>query len=488
MTADVSRRRALQLAGLGLVATAAGGAGLWRGSGGSGSSVLDARTGTDLVEPPTVVSRDGRLDVRLEAAAGVTLAGRRTAAYGYNGTSPGPTLRVRPGDLLRVELVNRLDAVTNLHTHGLHVSPEGNSDNILVRVAPGEAFHYEYRIPEDHPAGTFWYHPHVHGHVAEQVFGGLVGALVVDRSDVDVDRDRVLVVTDTTLDMNGRLEEVSTPERTMGREGRLVLVNGQVRPRLTATSGDVERWRVVNGCSSRFLNLQLDGHALHLLGYDGQGLAGPFERRELLLAPGNRVDVLVQFAAPGEHLLRAVPYDRGGMGPGMMVRGDSGSSAGVTLATAVVTPPQGSPRALPVLDSRVPDLRQEPVDARRTLTFAMGMGMDMGMGMGGMSFTIDGKEFDPDRVDQHVRLGTTEEWTIRNASPMDHPFHLHVWPFQLVDPNADGAPDWRDTVNVPAGGRVRIRVRFEDVAGRTVYHCHVLDHEDNGMMGVIEVT
>lgn len=463
-----------------MVATAAGGVGLWRGYDANGGSVLDARVGPDLVEPPTISSREGRLDVRLEAAAGVNLAGRRTAAYGYNGTSPGPTLQVRRGDVLRVELVNRLDVATNLHTHGLHVSPEGNGDNIFVKVAPGETFRYEYRIPDDHPVGTFWYHPHVHGQVAEQVFGGLVGALVVDGSDVEVDRDRVLVVTDTTLDANGRLKEVSTPERMMGREGLLVLVNGQVRPRLTAASGDVERWRIINGCSARFLNVQLDGHVLHLLGYDGQGLAGPVERPELLLAPGNRVDVLVQFAESGEHLLRAAPYDRGGMGSGMMMRGESGSVDSVPLATAVVTAAESSPRALPVLGSRLPDLRREPVEVRRTLTFAMGMGL------GGMSFTIDGKEFDPNRVDQRVRLGTTEEWTIQNASPMDHPFHLHVWPFQVVEPSAGDIPNWRDTVNVPARGRAIIRVRFADIAGRTVYHCHVLDHEDNGMMGVVE--
>lgn len=145
-----------------MAATAAGGAGLWRGYDASSGSVLDARVGPDLVEPATISSREGR-DVRLEAAAGVNLAGRRTAAYGYNGTSPGPTLRVRRGDVLRVELVNRLDVATNLHTHGLHVSPEGNGDNIFVQVAPGESFRYEYRIPDDHPVGTFWYYPHVQG-------------------------------------------------------------------------------------------------------------------------------------------------------------------------------------------------------------------------------------------------------------------------------------------------------------------------------------
>ena len=120
-----------------------------------------------------------------------------------------------------------------------------------------------------------------------------------------------------------------------------------------------------------------------------------------------------------------------------------------------------------------------------------GMGGGMSGGMGGMmSFTIDGREFDHDRVDQEVGLGTVEEWTILNDSPMDHPFHLHVWPMQLLEENGREVdePTWQDVVNVPARGSVRVRVAFEDFAGRTVYHCHILDHEDRGMMGVVEAT
>ena len=114
----------------------------------------------------------------------------------------------------------------------------------------------------------------------------------------------------------------------------------------------------------------------------------------------------------------------------------------------------------------------------------------MGMGGGGMRFTIDGKKFDPDRVDQTVRVGTVEEWTLTNTSPMDHPVHLHVWPMQLI---ADGGrqldpPTWQDVVNVPARSEVTVRVAFDTFTGRTVYHCHILDHEDNGMMGVIDAS
>jgi len=152
--------------------------------------------------------------------------------------------------------------------------------------------------------------------------------------------------------------------------------------------------------------------------------------------------------------------------------------AGEPVAAAPEVPAQPAPR----------DLRGKAVTARRELTFAMGMGGMMGGGGSMMSFTINGREFEGDRVDTTVESGSVEEWTLRNTSPMDHPVHLHVWPMQIVE--SDGrAPDtaiWQDVVNVPARAQVRVRIAFDDFAGRTVYHCHILDHEDQGMMGIIE--
>jgi FtsP/CotA-like multicopper oxidase with cupredoxin domain len=191
------------------------------------------------------------LPVQLTAAPGVPLAGRDTAAWGFDGTSPGPTLRVRPGDVLRIRLVNQLDQATNLHTHGMHVSPQGNGDNPFVSIEPGTSFDYEIRVPADHPAGTFWYHPHHHGTVADQIFAGLAGALLVDGGPALAPRERVLLVTDTTLDTDGRVAPVDVISTMMGRQGALVLVNGQHQPVITAASGIVERWRVINGCTSR---------------------------------------------------------------------------------------------------------------------------------------------------------------------------------------------------------------------------------------------
>ncbi len=482
----ISRRGALTMGGLGLIGTAVGGTGLWREL---TSSTLDPEAGESFTEPKALRSRDGRLQARLEARLGThEVAGRQARTMGYNGGVPGPTLRLRPGDTLQLDLVNRLDEVTNLHVHGLHVSPEGRGDNVFLAVEPGQTQKYEYRLPDDHPPGTYWYHPHHHGNVADQVFGGLYGAIIVEdpEEDLDVDRERVLVVSDLTLDAGGSLVTPSIQERMMGREGELVLVNGQSEPRLQAHVGERERWRVVNACTSRYLVLEMSGQEPRVVGRDVGRLAEDTALGDVLLAPGNRLDMVVDPAA-GSGRLVARPVDRGGMMGGMMGDGPGpGQDEPHTLAHLEVGPGDAAGRDIP--RRRLRDLRGDDVARQRTLTFQMGMGGMMGGGGGGpMSFTIDGREFDADRTDQQVRLGTVEEWTIGNDSPLDHPFHLHVWPMQLIE--ADGQqvsePLWLDVVNVPARGRIKVRVAFEDFGGRTVYHCHILDHEDRGMMGTV---
>ena len=481
----ISRRLALQLGGLGLLSAAVGGAGVtWTRDG-----LLVPRAGEQLAEPETMRSEDGLLRVRLAAAEGaLTIGGRRANAYGYNGTLPGPTLRLRPGDRLQVELVNRLESPTNLHVHGLRVSPADNGDNVFVSVQPGQTFAYDYRLPEDHPPGVYWYHPHRHPLVADQVFGGLYGAIVVeDPDELPVSRERVLVVSDITLDAAGRVRPPSRTARMMGREGELVLVNGHARPMFTARPGERERWRIVNACAARYVRLRLDGQQLDVVSIDSGRYAEPRRVEEIVLATGNRADLLVT-ATEGTSTLEALGVDRGGMFGMGGLRGGSVSGDVGPLATLRVTG-AAVPElpAVPVLPQS-PDLRAAELAAHRRLVFGMGMGMGGGMGRGGATFTIDGAQFDRDRVDQTVALGTVEEWTMVNPTPMDHPFHLHVWPMQIVAEAGRAVNDVRrqDVVNVPARSEVTVRIAFEEFAGRTVYHCHVLDHEDDGMMAVLE--
>ncbi|ALP51363.1 multicopper oxidase family protein [Corynebacterium glutamicum] len=488
---ELTRRQLLALGLAGAGTATVGGAGLWWtvSEGNTTNSGGFSDGGDDLLEPDVVASRDGVLDLELVAApARVKIGGRNANVQAFNGTLPGPTLRVRGGDTIRVAIANELDTPTNLHVHGLHVSPEGNGDNPFVSISPGESFDYEIVLPNDHPPGTFWYHPHHHGHVADQLAAGLYGAIVVeDPEPVPVSRERTLVVSDITLDGTGNPAAASPPEKMMGRQGEIVMINGQVRPRATASPGEREQWRIVNACPSRYLRLTLDGQSLRLLGRDTGRLPEPVDLTEVTLAPGNRVELLVD-ARQGTSTLLSIPVDRGAM-PGMM----GGPMAGafpaddepIGLLTLDVTgPPADEPDPVPA-GPALRDLRTAPVTARRTLEFAMGMGL--GRGMRGaesmMSFTINGRQFDADRNDITVRARTVEEWTLTNTSPMDHPMHLHVWPMQVLD---DGeSPTWQDVVNIPAFGRVTIRVAFDDIVGRTVYHCHILDHEDLGMMGTI---
>jgi FtsP/CotA-like multicopper oxidase with cupredoxin domain len=490
--APIKRRQALGLIGLGTAGVAAGVAGWATGLGAPFGSfrLQPAGTAQPLRQPRLVASRDGVLEMQLTAAPGVWLAGHETLAWGFNGTSPGPTLTVRPGDLLRIRLVNHLDQPTNLHTHGLHVSPRDNGDNPFVAIGPGDSFDYAIRIPADHPAGTYWYHPHHHGTVADQIFAGLVGALLVEGEGdryLPVTSDRVLLVTDTTLDSSGRLAPVSTMATMMGREGELILVNGEHQPVITAALGAVERWRVINGCTSRVLALRLESHRLTQVALDGMFLPAPVDSDQVVLAPGNRTDLLVRPARNGEFALLSDPYHRGSppmmAGPGVSASAASGPVTLVTLATSGAA---AAPPPLPATLSS-PRIPQGPVARQRQLVLAMGMGA--GMGMGGMSFTIDGRTFESGRDDQTVALGTTEDWTVVNTSPMDHPFHLHVWPFHVLAASAGTPPTGvgQDVVLVPARGWVRLRIPFTDYPGRSVYHCHILDHEDRGMMGTINV-
>ena len=270
-----------------------------------------------------------------------------------------------------------------------------------------------------------------------------------------------------------------------GREGDLVLLNGQTQPVLTGRPGERERWRIVNACAARYLRLRVDGQQLDLLGIDSGRFATPQRVEQLVLAPGNRADLLVTLRQ-GSSEVRLLGYDRGSVGMGSRL---SGTGATGLLATLRVTGSAGPVLARVPAQEALRDLRLAPFDGRRTVTLAMGMGMGGGLGGGGMGFTIDGQVFDASRVDQQVRAGAVEEWEIRNTSPMEHPFHLHVWPMQLTE--SGGVPvdvvSRQDVVNVPARSSVKVLIAFETFTGRTVYHCHILDHEDLGMMGVIDI-
>ena len=390
-------------------------------------------------------------------------------AMTYNGVFPAPTLRANPGDTLKITLVNKLNQATNLHTHGLHVSPSKNSDNPLVMVAPGETFNYEIKIPLTQKSGTFWYHPHHHELSAGQVASGLAGVLVVEdafdqKAIIKDSTERLIVLADPRIGKTSAVAATSPMDLMHGRSGPNTLINGILVPTFTSIGSTPERWRIVNSCVSQYQTITIPGTEIFQVSSDSSRLSKLFKANQVTLTPGQRTELLISAPKAGTYKVQ------------------NGQQELAKIAFNSASKSVASQELLPF--SKI-----AKVDKKRTIAI---QGSGMGM-MGGMkheaAFTFDGKAFDPKRVDQSVKFKTTEEWTIRNPSSMDHPFHLHAWPFQVSDDGYGNYLDgWHDTINLPSGKSVKIRIPFVDVSGTTVYHCHILDHEDAGMMGIIKVS
>lgn len=413
----------------------------------------------------------------------ITVGGGDAYLYSFNGQLPGPTIEAWPGDRVVVGFRNRLPEPTNIHYHGLHVSPEGHADNVMLTVPSGEAFTYEFDLPSSHPGGTYWYHPHVHGLAARQVSRGLAGVFIV-RGELDQipeiasAPEYLAVLQDFKLDRNGVPVEPSAMEQMTGREGNIVTINGSVNPSIPIQQGGWVRVRFLNASSSRFYRIGIEEHPLVLVATDGGALNAPEERDNILLAPGERAEAMVLGARPeGTYRVMNLPYSRlAGMG--------AVTPAPEVLAHLAYEGKAEQSWSLPTKLVNVTPLAEPSVHR----SFSLGSGMSMGfMGAGGMAFTINGRLFNPNRVDTRVTLGSVEDWEFVNTSTMDHPMHIHTNPFQIIGANGAAIPAWKDVVVVPARSRLSVRTMFRDFPGRTMYHCHILDHEDLGMMGILEI-
>lgn len=461
--ARIGRRRLLGVgaAGLGLGALGGGALGIWRGAARAQdatpvSPLGEAPGTTEFSEPPVRASENGLLETTFNATPDLSAG---LGQMSYEESIPGPTLRVRPGDRLKVRLLNNLGGRdTNLHVHGMHVSPSGASDNIFIHVQDNETFDYEYEIPASHPAGLYWYHPHVHGISSEQVAGGLAGAIIVEGGLDDFPEFQ---------DFTERLLVLQGP--FLGHQEVQYWVNGLLNPAIPVRPGETQRWRILNASANGFFNLILEGHQLHWIEVDGNPLPQLETIDRLLLGPGERGTVLIQGGPAGTYALRSEAWGEGGQ-----------AQPEFTVATMLVDGDAVEPAALPNALIPLPDLTGAPIARRREITFQMQQVDPF--------FAIDGKGFDPDRVDQTVALDTVEEWVIRNDSPEWHPFHIHVNDFQVMSVNGEPMPlRYEDTIAIPPQGELVIRIPFLDFTGKFVYHCHILVHEDFGMMAVVEV-
>ena len=553
------------------------------GCGGGTSST--APSDTMLSEPPTLRPTNGVLTMDLIAEyssqpIALRAAGPTSNVYQspnppietrlrrYSGSFPAPTLRVKAGDTIKIRLINRLPPSpsnssslsflnhqnsTNLHFHGLHVSPkkflingqEVYGDYVVdapdAGVLPGTERQHVIEVPEDHPPGIFWYHPHLHGSSGAQVSSGMFGAIIVEGGanelfDPQLAPERVIFVHKHNLTVAGltdSLNDSAVPDPSV------FLLNGAYQPTIVMRPGEVQIWHFINSATFYSFNPLLDGHTMQAFARDGdpipevfrpinaatvaqfanpnwqsniQGWPGTFA------SPGSRISVIVKASdTPGDYLLRSMlsPWT---------------NNVNIPIYEEVVAriQVQGTPvqAVLPPASKFVPNRDFAPILAEevaasggetrnlilgvfalnspRLPPFPSGEEWVLPQGEGGVLSSLvfgTGSPVNSDKVypfqsatgaaivSQTVNLGAVEEWTITTLDGFPHPFHMHVNDMYVVKVNGQSLaqPYWADTLTIPPNGSITFRVRFKDFDGAFVWHCHVLEHEDLGMMQLVTV-
>lgn len=438
-------------------------------------------TGAELMELPRLASTSGNpklFEASLTAVQAQTqfVPGVNTQVWAYNAQLPGPLIDVNEGDTVRINFVNNLPQDSTIHWHGVPVPP--SQDGLPQDpIPPGASRVYQFTLDRG-ISGTFWYHPHPHVNSAEQVFRGLAGMFIIrgGQDPLAGFEQKNLFITDLRLDGQNAIPPNSDQDRLQGREGNHLLVNGREQPRITIRPGSIQRWRIVNATNARFVRLALANHPLTLVGTDGGLIRQPVPLGEILIGPAERVEVLVTAnqGAGSTHLLVALPYDRQKINA-------PGASAQVTLATLTYT--NDAPVATPRVPTKLRDIAKfgSPV-GRKQVLFQLNNGQ----------FLVNGRLFDLNRVDLRSSAGALEEWEVTNVAGMDHPFHIHQGQFQIVSRTKAGVTRnepllaWKDTFNITPGESVRFRMVFPR-KGLSVFHCHILEHEAHGMMGVQQI-
>ena len=445
------------------------------------TSYLD---GMNFSKPQEVYSKDGVLQTTISVAYKMGKVDNQSViAMLYNGSLPGPTLHVYPGDRVEIDLINNLNESTNLHFHGLHVSPGNNSDgsaadNVFLDIAPGKTQHYTLDIPKNHPPGTLWYHSHMHHLSYGQVSAGLSGLFIVEGLEKLLPEPLQNIITRTFAMRDFPFDQAYLNTHNMSNTNtgiERLTVNGEINPVVNITSGETQLWRLANiGPEDEFV-VGLPGHTFHVIAEDGSPVWEVWENDTLFLPSGKRFDVLVTATGNGSIPLGAMnsslvlPYEQL-----IATVNVQGNQKGVERANIIPTS----------LASKE-DLNNANITNYRVLNFSSN---DIDW-----IYKINNKTFDANRIDQKVKLGDVEEWKLINLdndkSGNIHPFHIHVNDFQVMSVNGKpyDAHGLQDTVIIPTNGEVVIRIPFKDFVGKTVYHCHLMFHGDQAMMGVVQI-
>jgi FtsP/CotA-like multicopper oxidase with cupredoxin domain len=428
-------------------------------------------------------------DYRLTAkSATVNLTGDghpNTAVWAYDGTVPGPELRVRQGDPVRIVVSNRLGEDTTVHWHGIRLpnAMDGVPGLTQKSIRPGESFTYEFTPPD---AGTFWYHPHADS--LQQLGRGLAGALIVEeREPVAVDRDLLWIIEDWRLDNDGRIAPGFGNRMEAGMSGRIgntVTINGRVPELFTAKAGERVRLRLINAALARIIGLRFEGHKPVVVAYDGQPCdPHPLEDGRLVLGPAMRADLIIDMAGKPGQTYRVIDD----FYPDLTYK----LVDFVYASEKPIRDPRDRSPKLPANPLPEPDLAAAE---RHEIALQGGMMGDMGMmGMGGATWAMNGMSMTGDGQPDMPPLFTLKRGqscvlALRNETAWWHPMHLHGHSFRVISRNGKANPirEWRDTVLIPA--RESAEIAFvADNPGDWMFHCHVTDHQEAGMMTVIRI-
>jgi FtsP/CotA-like multicopper oxidase with cupredoxin domain len=426
-----------------------------------GSNQTTPLDGMNFSKSQDIYSKDGILKSTISASYHVgKVDNQSVTSMLYNGSLGGPILHVYPGDKIELDLINNLNESTNLHFHGLHVSPLNNSDNVFLEIAPGKTQHYSVDIPKDHSPAMFWYHSHIHHISTEQVASGLSGLIIIEGLELLLPEPLQNITAQNFalrdfIDSNTGMSSYRT-------------INGETHAIINNTADETQLWRFANIGSEPFYELRLPGYKFYVIAEDGSPVWKVWNNDTLLLPSGKRFEVLVTTTENGSTPLIASAYY---------------PLPETTIATVNSKDNNQKVSVNANLTSLVlkDDFKLKNITNYRVLNFTSDDNEFV--------YKINNKTFDANRIDQKMKLGDIEQWKLINYDNDDHPFHIHVNDFEVISVNDKpyNAQGLQDTVIIPKHGEVVIQIAFEDFVGKSVYHCHIMFHGDNGMMGTFEV-
>ncbi|HJS54875.1 MAG TPA: multicopper oxidase family protein [Chitinophagaceae bacterium] len=398
---------------------------------------------------------------------------RSIPAWGFNKIFPGPVLKAKKGDEMVIRVTNNLPEATVIHWHGVRLpAAMDGTDSVQKPIEPGEEFEYRFTVPD---AGTFWYHSHFNE--TKQMEKGMYGALIVE-DDLDplFDDEKILVIDDIKLNKNNEFKRGNFiqrwKERHDGRQGDMVLINGKENPIININAGQTERWRFINASSARYVRLALGGKTFHIIGTDGGLIENPVRATEVLITPGERIDIAVgPFTENEGFSIDSLKYDRMTFA----------ASRDVQMATVKVDGFKPSIADLSSTLRKIEPLAPQSAIVNRKIKFSVGASWKHGI-----DFLVNGEMHNNDKP---VYVGDLQVWEISNTSLMDHPFHLHGYFFQVLEENgkAPAYKAWKDTYNLKPKNKIKIAWIPDNRPGMWMYHCHILEHHEAGMMGHFEV-